>query len=169
MIKLEGFSTALFIDINRFTKTLDAAMDVQLRQAARAWLRAVILKVPVWTGMSRGSLKPLGSFLRVKVPISPKAVRKGMGPGVGATQSAFKFGKEGNKYIFEFDEQVMQYTINEFFNVRPPINLITPGPYGSFNAGADAFEKYVQNEMPGRLPRPEQATVTRRVNLAGYR
>ncbi len=76
MIELKGFFTKLTLDPGRYTKTLDKSMNVQLRQAARAWLRAVILKVPVWTGMSRGSLRPLGAFLRVAVPISPVASRK---------------------------------------------------------------------------------------------
>jgi len=163
LIELKGFFTKLTLDPGRYTKTLDKSMNVQLRQAARAWLRAVILKVPVWTGMSRGSLRPLGAFLRVAVPISPVASRKNYGIQAGANASAFKFSKEGTKYIFEFDEGVLHYTINEFYNVKPPINLITPGPYGSFKAGELAFQTYVTDVLPGRLPRLEDIITTNRI------
>jgi len=168
MIQARGFFATLSIDIGRYTKTLDQTMDVQMRQAARAWLRAVILKVPVWTGMSRGSFKPLGAFLRVAIPISPVATRSGMGPDAGASLSSFSFGKEGTKYIFEFEDNVPHYAINEFYNVRPPINLITPGPYGSFKAGQDAWDQYVTQVMPSKFPRPEEFIRQRRIQIAGH-
>lgn len=165
MIQLGGFMTQLTINPQRYTKTLDKVMDTQLRQGARAWLRAVLVKVPVWTGMSRGSLRPLGAFLRVAVPITPKVTRSGMGPDEGAKRSSFKFGKEGTEYFFSFDEQVAHYTINEFFNVSPPLNLITPGPYGSFEAGAEAFQDYIETELPKRLPRFEEIITTKIIRV----
>lgn len=165
MFRVKGFFTTLTLNPQRYTKTLDGIMDVQLRQAARLWLRAVILKVPVWTGTSMGSLKPLGAFLRVAIPISPVAKRSGMGPEVGASKSTFTFGKQGTKYIFEFNEGVLHYTINEFFNVSPPIHLKTPGPYDSFKAGNEAFQAYIANELPKRLPRIEEVLTTQRVEI----
>lgn len=165
MIDLGGFGTLLTLDPQRYTKTLDKTMEVQLRQAARAWLRAVIVKVPVWTGMSRGSLIPLGAFLRVKIPITPVASKPGMGPLAGSLRSSFNFTKRGTSYSFEFDESVAHYTINEFFDVSHTIKLITPGPYNSFRFGAAAFQAYVTNELPKRLPRVEDVIVTKRIVL----
>jgi hypothetical protein len=169
MFEIRGVFSELHLDVGRFTKTLDATMEIQLRQAARAWLRAVIVKVPVWTGMSVGSFIPLGAFLRVKIPIVPSAspfaqaaIRQGRTAAAGAAASTFEFRKEGHKYIFEFDEGVPSYAINEYFNVKPPINLITPGPYGSFRAGEQAFQDYVTNEIPKRLPRIENIVVTKK-------
>jgi hypothetical protein len=155
MIQLKGFLAHLTLDPQRYTKTLDKYMEVQMRQAAREWLRAVIQKVPVWTGMSRGSLKPLGAFLRVAIPISPVEFRKGMGPEAGARRSTFFFGRKNTKYKFYFNENVLHYTMNEFFNVNPPIHLIHPGQWHSFEAGEDAFEAYVKDVLPGRLPKFE--------------
>jgi len=161
MIQLHGFYTRFTIDVQKYTKTLDAAMDVQMRQAARAWLRAVITKVPIWTGMAQGSLRPLGTFLKVAIPITPVAFRKGMGPDAGAAKSSFVFKKEGNKYIFRFTEGVAHYTINEFYDV-PNVKLRTPGPWRSFKEGELAWDDYIQNELPKRLPKLEMFIVQKR-------
>lgn len=171
-IQLKGVFTELYLDVGRYTKTLDKTMNVQMRQAARAWLRAVIVNVPVWTGMSRGSYMPLGAFLRVKIPIVPStsphaqsAIRQGRTAQAGADASDFKFDKNGTKYRFEFDMGVPSYAINEYFNVKPPINLITPGPWHSFRAGEQAWEDYVRNEMPKRFPRVEQVIIQKKRRL----
>jgi len=165
MYEIKGFYTNVTIDTDRYTKTLDAMMKVQMRQAAREWLRAVIEKVPVWTGMSRGSLKPLGRFLRVAISIRPVAKRKGMGPGAGEAFQSFSFGVQGTTYSFEFDEGVEHYLINEFHDVSHSIPLRTPGPYHSFEAGNQAFIRYVENEMPKRFPRVEKFIVQKRIGI----
>jgi hypothetical protein len=165
VIKLKGFLTHLTMDVQRYTKTLDANMEIQTRQAARAWLRAVIEKVPVWTGMARGSLKPIGGFLKIAIPISPVAVRKGMGPAAGASRSTFFFGKSGTKYQFRFNENVLHYAINEFFDVNPPIHLTHPGEWHSFEAGAKAWQDYIENVLPGRLPKFEDIIVKKVIRI----
>lgn len=146
---------ASFVDLKfdekGFRKSVDMLMEQQMRMAARAWLRAVIPHVPVYTGMARGSLQPLGKFLKVSVPINPYAFRKGMGPAAGASKSLFSFTKTNGIYTFEFDSQVMHYKINEFYNV--PLPLIHPTPWRSFEYGNAAFQKYVSTALLRRIPR----------------
>lgn len=60
MFEITPFFTRVDIDLIGYKKSLDKIMTVQIRQAAREWLRAVIPRVPVYTGTSRGSLQPLG-------------------------------------------------------------------------------------------------------------
>lgn len=140
-------------------------MEVQLRQAARAWLRATIQHVPIWTGMSMGSFRPLGAFLRIKIPIKPELYIIGRTIERGAAASEYKFMKQGTKYTFEFDEGVASYAINEYFNVNPPLHLKTPGPWYSFRYGEAAFQEYVEKEMPNRFPRVEEALVITRQGI----
>lgn len=158
----EGRSTFVKqqLNVNRYTKSLDKAMEVQLRQAARAWLRAIIKNgvIPVWTGTSKGVFLPLGRYLRVAIPIKPVKQRKGYGPEVGASKSTFEFGKEGNKYFFEFLHDLGYLTNNEEKNMRPPINLINPGPYRAFVKGQEAFDKYLAENLDRRLPSPAEVT-----------
>lgn len=143
-------------DVNRYTEALERELEVQMRQAAREWLRAVIPRVPVWAGTSRGSLKPLGRFLRVAIPIGinpTSAGRKGVGPELGAAQSSFDFTTVSRKFTFTWDTTVRHFITNNFYDVSSSIHLITPGPYGAFEAGKAAFDRYVQTVIPQRIPR----------------
>ena len=59
-----GLST-INLDSKRFTRTLDRVLGQIIREAARKWLRSILTKgVPVETGMAKGSLAPLGRFLK---------------------------------------------------------------------------------------------------------
>lgn len=154
MIKINSLFQKLYVDTARFTETLDENIKTQIRQAAREWLKAVILKVPVWTGTSKASLQPLGAYLKVKVDINPVAVRKGYGLSEGRANQEFKFGREGNRWYFSFTEEVAHYLVNEYYNanVLQGLKLKTPGPYESFKAGERAFQQYIDEFLVKRVP-----------------
>ncbi len=151
----------LKFDKDAYIKDLKEKLEVQNRQAARAWLRAVILNVPVWTGEARGSLRPLGQFLRVNVPINPssskwaqRAIAQGHTAEAGAAQGKFEFKIEGQaRVIFEFETSVIHYLINEFYNVKPPIHLINEVPWYSLKAGKAAYKTYVNENVRKSLPK----------------
>lgn len=154
MFKIKARFSRLSISTSKYTATLDRNIQTQLRQAARAWLRAVILKVPIWTGTSMGSLQPLGAYLRVAVPNNPKVTRSGYGPGIGKSKQEFKFERNGNIWSFSFTESVPHYLINEYFNANASghFHLITPGPYHSFTAGENAFIGYINKYLIQKVP-----------------
>jgi hypothetical protein len=140
-------------DMAAHRKTLDAALQVQMRQAARAWLREVILHVPVWTGMAKSSLKPLGRFLRVAIPITPhpRAVpTKHKNMALGEQQQEFGFENSGALYSFSWTTDVLHYQLNEFHTSSLP--LIHPTPWRSTHFGALAFQRYVADILPKRIP-----------------
>lgn len=151
---MPGFIMELFdlrFDDKGYRKSVDAAIQTQMRMAAREWLRAVIPHIPVYTGMSRGSLQPLGRFLKVTVPIRPVATRPGYSIEAGRDQSSFSFTKEGGSYYFTWTSEVLQYQINEFHKV--PLPLRHPTPWRSLIAGQKAFDLYARNIIPKRIPR----------------
>jgi hypothetical protein len=155
-MQFSGSLYALELDEARFTKTLRETLEVQVRQAARAWLRAVIPRVPVYTGMSRGSLQPLARFLRVAIPISPDqgAIRHPKKtPEAGASQSFFDFPNNGYVYSFQWDTDVLHYKINEYNNMSGILPLRHPTPWHSIEAGNKAFNAYIEQTLPKRLPR----------------
>lgn len=162
MLRIKSRLSTFELDPQRYAKSLDEAISTQQRQAARAWLRAVIEKVPVWTGMSRGSLKPLGAYLRVAVPISPVAQRSGMGPTAGAQQSSFSFTRTGTSWTFAFTEEVAHFLINDAFDVSAYIRLRTPGPYNAFKAGEEAYEAYIAEFLQKRLPNVNDVIISRK-------
>lgn len=141
------------LDAKKYTDALEQQCEIQIRQAAREWLRAVIPRVPVWTGTARGSLQPLGRFLRVAVPINPTVTRKGMGPGVGASQGSFKFEKRQRRFLFKFNTEVLHFQLNEFYKAPPEFHLIHETPWHALVAGEEAFNKYVKEVLPKRIPK----------------
>lgn len=152
MLEFKGQLYTINFDVAKFKKTLTEKMETQLRQAARAWLRAVIPAVPVFTGTARGTLQPLGRILRVAVPISPIATRKGKGPSVGASASTFNFTSSNNIYTFSWSNDVLHYYINEYNDMSGLIPLKNPTPWQSIEKGNAAFQLYFDTELQKQLP-----------------
>lgn len=153
-IKFRGRLSFPKLDVTKYTEALEEAIETQIRQAAREWLRAVIPKVPVWTGTARGSLQPLGRFLRVAIPISPVARRKGMGPEVGASKGTFKFQRRGRRFVFTASSTVDHFIQNNFYQApTPPFHLKEPTPWKAFEAGDEAFIRYIKANLVKRIPK----------------
>lgn len=147
------FSIPQFDD-KKFSDKFISQIQVEQRNAARAWLTAVIPKVPVWAGTARGTLKPLGRFLRVAVPISPVVVKPRLGPEVGAAKSSFKFARRGKRFIFLVENDVDHFIRNNFHEApNPPFKLKTPTPWNAYEAGQEAYEAYIKEVIPKKLPR----------------
>jgi hypothetical protein len=161
MLKVKVSLVYLKLNSGEFTKAVLETLQTQSRQAARAWLRAVILKVPTWTGEARGSLKPLGSFLNVAIPISPSTSRQAqaaMAAGhtaeAGTAQGNFQFKIEGEaRVIFIFSTDVVHYLINEFYDVSEHIHLIDPVPWYSLRAGKAAYKEYLTTNLKAKIPK----------------
>ena len=152
MIISQGRLSFPRFDAKKFTDALRDLAEAQVRQAAREWLRAVIPKVPVFTGTARGTLMPLGRLIRVAVPISPKAVRPNRGPGVGASLTTGRyFYREGNRFYFRFNTDVSHFIYNNLQPAPdPPFRLINETPWYATQAGNEAFNRYLAEELPKR-------------------
>lgn len=145
------------LDGKKFTEKLIDELQTQQRQAAREWLRAVIPKVPVWAGTARGSLQPLGRFLKVSVPINPVAKyadKIDNGIAYGASKSKFQFSRRGQRFVFTIDVGVEHFILNNFYKrPNPPFRLKEPTPWRAFEAGDDAYTAYIRDVLPKRVPR----------------
>jgi hypothetical protein len=158
---------------NKLVKDIEDMLQRESRNAARAWLKAVLVKVPVWTGEARGSLRPLGAFLRVAVPISPssskwaqRAMLEGHTAEAGAAQGSFEFKTETKlRIVFEARTEVIHYLINEFHNVNPPIHLIEPAPWLSHVAGKKAYLEYLEENLKNKIPNLKSYFVREKVTV----
>lgn len=169
MPRFQGHLQHIFVDGKKFTKTFDDAAKVLIRQAAREWLRAAVLNVPVWTGMARGSLAfargpggNLSRFLNVAVPINPVSAtprwysqRIPKTPESGGRFAIYNFTSGNSRYGFTFRSDVIHFIINEFFTIRP---VSRTSPWKSMEAGAEAFRTYMKNHV-GNLPRIESSMI----------
>jgi hypothetical protein len=165
-MRFTGRLSYLDFDPRTFTKSLDAAMEVQMRQAARAWLRAIMNATlprvrgqgpdsqgipPVWTGTARGTLRPLGKELRVAIPIKPIVKMKGRGPDIGAAQGRFAFGKKFDRYYFRFSTALKYFEENEFGESDKKLTYKTP--WNAFRVGQKAFQQHCATELGRKLPK----------------
>lgn len=147
----------LSLNVEKYKKTLAEALEVQMRQAARVWLRTLLKPglIPIWTGTSRGVFIPLGSFLRVDTTVTPSVFRTGQGPAYGAAESNFSFVNGRTSSTFEFSHSLDRLTFNDQFNANLyGLRLKNPGPYRAFEQATKAWELYVQEVMPDKLPNP---------------
>lgn len=147
------------IDVPKYKKSLQDAIEVQIRQAARVWLRTLLQAgvIPIWTGTSRGVFIPLGSYLHIETTVVPLVHREGQGPAYGAAEADFSFKTIGTKSIFEFSHSLDRLTFNDQFNANDyGFRLRNPGPYHAFQKATEAWDHYVQTVLPGRLPSPSE-------------
>ncbi len=148
------------LEYGKFTKSLNEIMETQLRNAAREWLRAVVIATPVYSGESRGSLLPLAGYLHRHIDIFPAHAWKVRPPGptslgieVGASRGSYSFTSTNYVYTFTFSTEVPQFLINEF-NVglgSPP--LIHPTPWRALEAGENAINQYLDENILKRFPK----------------
>lgn len=151
-MSINGRFPGLRFDWQRYMVDLDAALRLQLRLAARAWLREVILSVPSWTGQSRGSLQPIGRFIGVMVDAPVSATAPGDRSGLGRAQQAFNFTAAGGLYLMHWETHVPHYLINEYYQVNLP--LLNPTPWLSLDAGERAWYAYIQANLLRNIPNP---------------
>lgn len=122
MPRFYGRLFGIKINEGKYTKALDKDLQILVRKAAREWLKTVITRVPVWTGMAKGSIKfasgpggNLAAYLNVSVPIDPVEHRKGKTPEIGGRFGRYNFTSSRHIYRFTFRSDVIHYIHNEFF------------------------------------------------------
>ena len=163
-----------------FGKTLDSALQVLIRNAAREWLRAVILRIPVWTGQSLGSIKfaegpggNLARFLNVAVPIVPHprarvtgAKNQNSQPGSWNTTSG------QHRYRFFFHSNVEYMIHHEFFertdrgaSGQPSDERGIIAPWHALEDGGRAFNDEIERGK-AKLPRIQDAIKTYKIGIS---
>lgn len=157
MLNFESSLLILNLDVKKYTKTLDRVMGQIIREAAREWLRAILVSVPsrggfpVETGAAKSTLQPLGRFLRVAVPISPTKPVRANDYEHRWGASDFSITSKNFEYEFSWSTDLLHYYLNEFFS----ISTVASSPWHSLEAGEAAFLSYVEEALERRLPNIE--------------
>lgn len=150
------------IDIGEYLKekalkSIREKVRTQIRQAARAFLRAAMIRVPVQSGMAKGSFIPLATLLKVALPINPTIRRpaKYLGgdlksPELGASLATNPneiFVEAGDTFTFNYSNDVYHYLLNELTNGGSKT-----APWLSFETGEAAFDEYIEKNFEDKLP-----------------
>lgn len=143
-MKFTGHFTGIKLDRKGYEKRLKEHLIVQLHDLAKVWLSAVTGRVPVWSGMSQGSLLKLSEMVGGRIVISPVASsRIPAGRALGTADPTY-----GPKnFIIKISTAVPHYVLQESENV----NVSKTAPWWSFAAGALAYRRASLNVT---LPQP---------------
>lgn len=140
-----------------WTIRLNRDVERLMRKAAEEWLRAVILHVPVWSGMARGSLKFaqghggfLAQYLRVAIDVTPVKETKSKNQFSG--HGEYSFSTNGHIYSFNFNSDVAHYHWNEFYARTDPgaAKQQIEAPWTSFQYGQNAWRRYIRHEVKSK-------------------
>lgn len=161
---------AFLFDEKRFRKDLKDALYQLFIDACQAWVDAVLHSVegsfPVWTGMSKASLVPLGEYLQVESlkpfsldldidphPDSGYDQLRGKTIAAGLSANVFKISQLGAKdyptgFNFNFTTLVPHYEINE----SSVVPWVKTSPWYTFEAGSRAFEQFIDDNHFAYVP-----------------
>lgn len=139
------------IDVEGYRKALDKHMRAELAQALMAWLDAVLVEIPNWSGASRATFIKVAGTINVNVDASRAgAPYNRTGEGLSQSQGEFKADKSKGIYTFTYGTTLPWLVWNEYHNANfdpdatkwpPPAKLLKPGPYNFQDKGAKAFQK----------------------------
>lgn len=130
-MRFDGTFAAATINTIQFEKVLKNHLKIELRKVANAWLLGVVGKIPVWSGMSRGSLLELVKLINGKLVITPKGGVKSRiteGRSLGTAIENLDL----NDFSITITTDVDHYNLQEYTNV----DISQSAPWGSLIAGA---------------------------------
>ena len=146
-MKFTGTFTGGTINFLTYYKQLDDYLEKKMLNIVENWLYAVTDLVPIWSGMSQGSLLDVAELVGTDLLITPK---EGVDDKsfIGSMQGYAKLTAETAGVItVEISTSVPHYVLQEYENV----NVSPTAPWESFAAGANVF-KTLAAEV--RIPRP---------------
>ena len=144
-MKFTGHFTGAKLDLSAYLQQLEAHLTNELHRVTKKWLRAVTGRVPVWSGMSRGSLKRVALEIGTSLVITPKhKSRVNLGISFGDVDA--KYGP--TDFTIVISTRVPHYVLQESKNV----GVSKSAPWQSFEAGNAAYLAAVESV---RLPVPK--------------
>lgn len=181
---------AIEFDGKTYLRDLDRAIRRLMREAATAWLIAVLNEIqsagkdrgdpytlrdtfPIVTGEAKASLIPLGRMLHYHVHVRPKPGKENR-IAEGISQGHYTLPKEipgvgsvKDNYYFNFLIDVKHYMINEYKNVTKKKDLLSQTPWQTFKAGDAAFLR-VMKHLDAKVPRVNNYITQRYKPVRGF-
>lgn len=155
------------VDKNGTLKTIDKAAKELFLESNMIFLKEVVKRVPVWSGMSRGSLRPLAKYLtdrgyHVSIPITPRASSKkardaGQNIQAGEARGEFSVTIKDGKYVLIFHPKVRHYQTNEFTNVTRQLSDIAVPRTSKFGFSKNKSKRKNMRFLNLKHPTPWQS------------
>lgn len=143
-----------------WTKTLEQGIQVQIRQAAREWLRAVRDSIPEWTGQAKGSVVlatgefgTFAEYLGEPKDLNPPHSKPSKNPETGGSQARYSFTWKGHRYSFNYYNTIDYFYYNSVLGKAGNSNPNFDNPWRAILKGRLAFEEYMRTEGIRKLPK----------------
>lgn len=125
---------------------IESRLVLANKNAARAWLEAVILRIPVWSGEAMGSLKFaegfggfLGQYLDVQIPIDPISSRPNKNQITGGEKGRYSFTDSRHIFQFYYRSDVLHWIYHEILARPAGIQQQITAPWHALQYGAVAY------------------------------
>lgn len=146
------------LDLRGYERAVDRELTEKTKEAARSWLRTVLVIIPTWSGASRATFEDLASKVGFNVTYGPQRSFKNRRP-LGRATGRGNVSREGHTWFFTYETDLRYLAYNEFnhvvFGQAPNVfrreGLLNPTPYRFQEAGRKDFESFAQTV---RLPSP---------------
>lgn len=155
-------------DLRGYRQQLDARMTEIVKEAARSWLRTVLVIIPTWSRASRATFNELAEAVGFNLTFGPIRSREdrlslGLSTGKGGLDI-----KPGRSWHFFYETSLRYLAYNEFnrvvFGRAPNVfsrsGLTNPTPYRFQEAGARDFQSFSEQIL---LPSPIEFIRGRRI------
>ena len=152
--------------LERYQQLLKDQLGQAIADAAAEWLGATVSLIPVWSGASRGTFRPLASKIGLQILILPRAFVERIGFGESNATGEVTIDPSAGRFTFTYATTLAHLIYNEFSNANvtpdPTLfaRLLHPGPYRFQAAGEKAFREFSRSV---RLPDPSPALIIRTV------
>jgi len=149
-MKFTGQFIGVTFDRQAYIERLQEYLEEKLKRATDDWLMAVLGQVPVWSGMSHGSLLGVAEEIGTEYSISP---REGVESRVfqGEMHGIAQFISQPGIVTMLISTSVPHYVIQEFENVE----VSKSAPWKSFAAGEVAYLNAIEDiKLPKLIFKP---------------
>ena len=166
----------IHVSARGFSQEMKRAAREGHKEAVREWVKAVIAKIPVYTGTARGTYAVAGRKVNLAVAAMSKNTSKtkfiypkggtsyplGWKVALGGAYSKAtldsRYAEMGEyEYIFKFEEWLPYVVWNNMRTAPEWLHLIHQTPWTALEAGAAAYRRYALSVLPKRLPDPRVA------------
>lgn len=154
--------------VDRYLDLMKDQLGQAITDAAIEWLSTVITLIPLWSGASLATFKPLASKISLPLVISPRAFVDRVSFGESNATGDVIVDPSAGRFTFTYSTTLAHLIYNEFNNANetpdPTLfaRLLNPGPYRFQDAGEKAFRDFAKGV---RLPDPTPALIIRTIRV----
>lgn len=155
-MKIYGRGVAFKLDNARYSKALDSMIQEEYKKAIFAFLEVAEHRIPVETGMARGSLKLLADFVGFQLDLADAHTRGGRDADLGAVLGNLRVSFKWPNYSFSLTSDVHHFWLHEtqdsIFNAAAD-RYVANKKWEAFKYGREAFRQYLDYNIVRNIPK----------------